>query len=588
MKRLPLLIASFLASMIFSHPCLGEGTNYNFNFSQMGKTYNWNHSLGFKKSIGERLDISASSRLQSKLTKSTRQQDRWQDGSKAQFSLSYPYSEKITLSVSSSANKSSDNLYSKEPVLTRNIRAALSYKPFRSLSLSQSLGQAFDRRGGHSGDSGLSYNLGVNATPRLPESINVSFHFGTSGNTLKRKNLNNNLSTSLSYRPNSTLETTLSLSQSRNEQGYYTAVEGKDTLFVRRSQSNSIRTNLNLKPKADLSIGCQMGYSYSQVRDPASRIEKNPKWGTNNEGIKFNFAFDISAKLFGADLNSGVSFQKSNSDYRRFSLDRKTRSLSLKSSLGFDVTQEASLSFSGLVAKYSTDTPDDQENSDRDDFKSSFNIAYHHQLRDDLKLSASVSADQNHTVNLRSERSANNHWTKRYSLNPRIEYQPSKRLRLSQNYTLSANYTEYDTLLTPNDPKSNISRMLSTSNSVNFKLTTALNLNATYRIQVRDYGKLYADKGQAVAEDSRNHSVTFSLSYHRGGISLSPRYTWNSNKAWKHRETRELLRESTSKSFTLSLAWGQLSVVGVRSVRKSRGQKRYVNDNITVRYSRAF
>ncbi|MCK4590547.1 MAG: hypothetical protein KAT86_02245, partial [Candidatus Latescibacteria bacterium] len=550
------------------------------------KTYNWNHSLSFKKSIGKRLDISASSQLRSKLTKSTRQQDRWQDGSKARFSLSYPYSEKITLSVSSSANKSSDNLYSK--VLTRNISAALSYKPFRSLSLSQSLGQAFDRRGGHSGDSGLSYNLGVNVTPRLPENLSVSFHFGTSGNTLKRKNLNNNLRTSLSYRPNSTLETTLSLSQSRNEQGYYTAVEGKDTLFVRRSQSNSVRTNLNLNPKADLDIGCQMGYSYSQVRDPASRIEKNPKWGTDNEGIKFNFAFDISAKLFGTDLKSGVSFQKSNSNYVRPSLDRKTHSLSLKSSLGFDVTQEASLSFSGLVAKYSTDTPDDQENSDRDDFKSSFKITYHHELRDDLKLSASVSADQNHTVNLRSERSANNHWTKRYSLNPRIEYQPSKRLRLSQNYTLSANYTEYDTLLTPDDPKSNISRMLSTSNSVNFKLTTALNLNATYRIQVRDYGKLYSDKGQAVAEDSRNHSLTFSLSYHRGGISLSPRYTWNSNKAWKHGETRELFRESTSKSSTLSLTWGQLSVVGVRSVREGRGQKRYVNDNITVRYSRAF
>ncbi|HDN67801.1 MAG TPA: hypothetical protein ENF86_02485 [Firmicutes bacterium] len=589
MNRLLFLTVSLLSSWVFPHPCLGEGTNYNFNFSQMGKTFNWNHSLNFKRAIGDRLNISASSQLRSKLTKSARRQDRWQDRSTARFSFNYPYSEKITLSVSVSANESSDNLYSKEPVQTRNFSAVFSYKPFRSLSLSQSVGQAFDRRRGH-GDSGLSYNLAVNATPRLPENTNLSFHFGKSGNSLKRRNLNSNLGICLSYRPGSTLATSLSLSQSRNEQGYYTAVEGKDRLFVRRNHSSSVKTDFNLKPKAGLSVGGEVGYSYSQVRDPASHIKGNPKEGTDNEKIEFNLATNISAKPFGANFTSGVNFQKSNSDYRRFSLDKKTASLSVKSSLDFNLTQAASVSFSTLVAKYSTDTPDPQEVSDRDDFKSNFKITYIQKLRDNFELTISGGTDQNHTVNLESERSANNHWTRRYSLNPRMEYRPSKRLRLSQNYMLTANYTEYDfdEILNPDDAKSNISRMLSASNSVNIKLTPTLNLTVTYGFKARDYGKLYQNGSEAVAEDSQNHSVTFSLSYQEGGISLMPRYTWNRSKTWKHKEVRELFRESTSRTFTLSLSWGQLSLVGVRSVREGKSQRRYVNDNISVRYSHTF
>ncbi|HID96160.1 MAG TPA: hypothetical protein EYP53_08940 [Candidatus Latescibacteria bacterium] len=583
------LILPFVA---FPFRASAKESRYELSFSQAGKRLTWTHTLRAGGAISERLSISSSNRMQSTLTKTARK-DRWQDSNHANLSINYPYSEKIVLGVRISLTKSSDNLYYKEPIKTQSFSSTLSYKPFESLSFSQSVGQSFDRRSGH-GESGLSYSLSATIRPRFPERLSGSLSFSKSGNSLRRRDLNTSLSGRLGYDLSEEMKTAFSFSESRHRQFYYTRGP-EEELENRFSVHRQINAKFDLKPGSNFKLSSALRYSLDKVDDTANDDPSSPKFQTNKIGNSLEFSIDLSTDLFGVDLTWGLRSKREKDDYERSSLDRQTGSLSMTSALGYR-RETSSFSISGLISKSRLNTPDPQEINDRDDFRSNLKLLYRRDLRNDLNLSISASTDQNHSVYINAERSANNRRTKRYSLSPRLEYRPSEALTVSQNFDLSADYINYDfdMFLNPDNPRSNVRRTMSIANSFNMRLTNRIGLTFGYTFKLGDYGTLYSGRRQGVAEDEKEHLANLSLSYSREGFSFSPRYSYRLRKTWGHkggipgREIRQLKRKSTYQSFSLSISYGELSLSGTRTVSKTYRRKPYISNTVSVRFAHTF
>ena len=607
-KMIPILLSIPLLLAPFSPPAVGS-IRYGLTFTQNDNVFRWNHTLSPMNWAVGALTVSGSSSMNSTLNQGTHQPDRWRDVNNTRLSVSYSFSERIRLGINTSTSKTSDTVSrTKQEVATQNFSSTVSWRPFSSLSFSQSMGQRFDQRRGQSA-SGLSYSTSVSVTPKLMDRLSTSLSFSQSGNRSKRKDFPISMNGSVGYRLSAERNFTLSFSESRHQQKYYASAaqsDGEVPLLDRFDGSRSSTLNFNLGQLFGIKASGSANYSSSEVDDEANDDSKSSKYLMDRSKQGFGWSGKLSAKLFNRlPVTGGARYSQDEVDYDKDRLDKKNEDLSVNATVGFGLTEDDSVSVLGRITIRRSDTPDPDEHNDRDELTNYATVTYSRMFQSGLKLKCTLSTSQNHLVYLAGERSGNNKWTRTYTLTPGLQYRPSDKLSLSQSYSLSANYQEYDydALLNPKAPRSYVSRWASVRNSLQWTLSGRTSVHGGYTFKMADEGRLYEEDGQwmqAIARDRVSHSANVSLSYRAASsLSLSPGYTYSQRQDWGRRydpdgtEIRYRSGKNTTEGYTLTLSYNPSSEnslsLNLRRTRRKRWKRETdVRDTISITYSHVF
>ena len=605
-------ILPIIGTLLLLCPPAAARLRYGLSFSQNDNVFTWNHSLSqMTWKIGE-LTVSGNSSMSSTFNRhrpGTKQPDRWRDTNNTRLSVSYSFSERISLGISASTSKTSDTVSkARKEVATQNFSSTVSWRPFKSLSFSQSMGQSFDKRMGQKA-AGLSYSTSVRVTPRLMDRLTTSLSFSKSGNRSKRRDFPISMSGSIGYRLSEGRNISVSFSESRHKQKYYATwakVVGEVPLLDRFNGSRNTSLSLDLGRLFGIKVSGSASYAHSEVDDEANDDPKSSKYNMNYTNERFGWSGKLSGVLFNRlPVSWGARYNRNEIDYRKDRLDKENSERSTDASIGFGLTEADSLALFGRITLRRSDTPDSTEHNDRDELARYAKLTYSRRFQSGLKLSCTLSTTQNHFVYLESQRSGNNKWTRTYTLTPSLRVRPSEKLSLSQGYELSANYQEYDydTLLNPDAPRSYVSRRASVRNSLQWRISGRTNVNFGYTFRMEDEGRLYEKDGQwkqAVAKDRIHHSANFSLSYRAApSLSVSPGYSYSLRQDWDHKydqkgtETRERSAKNVSKSYSMTITYNpspknSLSLNLRRTSRERWKRKSDVRDTISVNYSHTF
>jgi len=618
-------------------PSSAEGVRYSLRFSRTGDRFDWDHSLsGLSYSFpvteagGDSASawatVSGSTSFSSSFTRASKTSttgDRWRDNGSGYWSLSYPFARKIRVSINANMNRSSDNLFNQK-IATQNISSSIRYAPFlegrfRSLSVSHSTGQSFDRRMDKK-DSGRNYTFSLGVQPDVMEGMSTSFSYSKAGNTLKRKDLNANLRGGLGYHFSETMSGNVSYSEGRRDRNYWRRLSTGDDRSILEKQSTRNR-NLNGSFRFSRGENFQFtgGGSHAERRtqDTASNDlgeevvdNANPKRGTDRRSTTVAGNANVSARVldrvnvswrlkYGA---TRVRYLENNVGFRRDDLDKSNEDLAMNSSATVTLADGHSATISGHLERISNDHMGSPE-LDRDEFKSNFRISYTGDW-DGVRLDGSVRTGQNHLVNLDGRRSGDNRWTRNYQLDAGTGYELLKGIRLSHSYSLSANYKEfdYDEILNPDRPKSDVRRAWSMDHSISGSLSQRLRIHTGYSYKTDDEGSLFGVGGtgqQLVAEDENSHSANFGMSYSPSRwLSISPGYRYQIRKIWDHVyegeiERRKLTARTEYETMSLSVNYNPskkntLTFSGSRTKRKSLGRNVRRDQFITLSYLHTF
>ena len=599
---IPLLLAPFC-------PPAAGSIRYGLSFTQNDNVFTWSHTLSQMSWAVGALKVNGNSSMNSTLNKGTHQPDRWRDVNNTGLSVSYSFSERIRLGINTSTSKTSDTVSrTKQEVATQNFSSTVSWRPFNSLSFSQSMGQRFDQRRGQSA-SGLSYSTSVSVTPKLMDRLSTSLSFSQSGNRSERKDFPISMSGSVGYRLSAERNLKLSFSESRHQQKYYASAaqsDGEVPLLDRFDGSRSSTLNFDLGKLFGIKASGSANYSSSEVDDEANDDPKSGKYLMDRRRQGFGWSGKLSGTLFHRlPVSGGARYSQDEVDYDKDRLDKKNEDLSVNATVGFGLTEADSLSVLGRITIRRSDTPDTLEHNDRDELAQYATVTYSRMFQSGLKLKCTLSTSQNHLVYLAGERSGNNKWTRTYTLTPGLQYRPSDKLSLSQSYSLSANYQEYDydALLNPEAPRSYVSRRASVRNSLQWTLSGRTRVNGGYTFKMEDEGRLYEEDGrwkQAIAKDRVSHSANISLSYRAASsLSISPGYTYSQRQDWgrtydeEGTEIRYRTGKNTTEGYTLTVSYNPSSEnslsLNLRRTRLKRWNRESdVRDTVSITYSHIF
>jgi len=564
---------------------------YSLTFSRTWNTFRWDHRFTANPTVGDKLSFSSSFRVSSTLHR-MEGGDRWRDDNASTLSLSYPFSDRIRLSVNLSLNRQKDDLSrNRKPILTQQFSSSISWKPFPTLSISQSAGGAFDNRLGMR-DRGVTYSTHISISPKLGRNWSSSLSFSKSGNSLKREDRNMSLSGFLRY--NAWIKPSIQFSEGRRLRKYYRTKKGKMLLESWKEYSRNVSITFSPITFFGFKLNDLKGnYSYGRQEDTASRDPQSAKFGADGRRNEWHFEGNISWALLGGrwPMQYRVSYNRGFWDYDKYSLDKLERELYMGFQTGFGITSADSVLASLSARINRIDTPDPAEYNDRDYLTEDLRASYRHSSPNGLDLTSTFSTHRSHTVYLSGRRSAGNKWSRQYSLSADLRYKIGK-ASVSQRYEIGADYTQYD-YDDPNSPKSTVCRRASMSHRVSLPLGK-LTLSGNYTFRAGDNGALYERDGrfyQAVTQEESTQTFGISCSYSLAK-SVPFSFSYSRTRRW-HRELtayRTRLSKSSTLSANISYAPGgsnSLQANGSRTVQHLWG-KRKVRWNISVSFHHTF
>jgi len=594
-------ILPILVLLIGAGPALAG--SYSMQFNRVKDVYSWSHSLQVGP-YGERIQVSGSANMRSELTKARigTRKNRWKDFNSSSVSIRCPLTSDIAISFRGNVTRRKDNFFRDEAILTGNFSSLLDYKPFKFLSFTQSVGQAFDKR--RTADFGRGYSFGMNLTPSLPKGLSGGFSFNRTWNELKRSSSNSSLSANLGYSISTVASTRISFSESRQDNKYYHPI-GSENLEDRFINTKSSSINLTLKPHRELKLKMNLTYDRTDIDDSGADDPTNlVKFGTNGYRENRGVSMEVSTGqlIDWLNVDYAISYGDNSESYDRRDRNKDGWNISMKCSARLRITPRDTLSLNGTVARYTvnTATPDPMTDSDRDNFQGYLRASYSRGLGGGLSLRLNASTDQNHQVYIRAAKSAQNRWIRRFNLSPALYYRPSENFSITQSYSLSTNYIEYDfdspDYTGSSLPRSNISRSLSYRNVLNWYLMDGAHLSVSYKLNRGDSGNLFRTDGgreQLLTEERSGYLIRLSLSLQvTDKLNISPSFSYGMDRSWRYsykgnRRIRRPFYNRSQNSYSLDISYGIVKVTASRSERSLR-TGRVIDRYFSATLSRAF
>ena len=515
-------------------------------------------------------------------------------------SVSYPIlGPKATINVNGSVRSSSAALV-REKTRSQSIGFGFGYQPlvksdgpFRSMRVRLTPGFITARRASRANldstveERGLQYNASLSMSPGweiAKKKLSTSFSLTKRDNTLKNnKNRNEGMRFSTGYTFPKGVRATLGASERRSQQGLTRPVVLEETqgdsVFrnptekaeLQETRGRGFTTTLKAEVMG-FDLSWEQSWSRSKNTNTANADEdsRNRFFAKDRESEKWEYGVSAKGELPG-NLVASTSVIYKTGDERRLPVvlsggrvhrdvtdDRDDRDLVLRGSLDWQPSEGHGMTFSGSSRGGRNDNPGEPE-QDRDTFYRSASLRYRGSFDSGLRLSANLTSEFTHRVNLHSRRSSQNQRIRnlRLGVNPSYERLET---RISHSFQISARRTIFDFDRQTNrnllERRSNINRSWSMVHTLQRSVIDNLSLNASYRYSADDRGILLVENSsQVVEEDKAGHTVRVGTQYRPSkALSISTTYGYVLDRRWDWLggDERDLRRRNLHRSFSIS------------------------------------
>ena len=173
-----------------------------------------------------------------------------------------------------------------------------------------------------------------------------------------------------------------------------------------------------------------------------------------------------------------------------------------------------SLYFYATMQRFRYDTPDPDNFDDRDELRMRIMLQEIHHFSPQLSMRLLLSTHFIHFVYIYGQRSADNNWNRILRFAPALIWQPSHAFRFSQTAEVLANYVDYDYEAEFLNTRSFLYRKFQMEDSTQIHLTSRLQINLLYRLELDENGKfLWNQWVEQRLTDRQSHTLSVSLDY---------------------------------------------------------------------------
>ncbi|MFP4369768.1 MAG: hypothetical protein ACLFR2_09325 [Candidatus Kapaibacterium sp.] len=229
-----------------------------------------------------------------------------------------------------------------------------------------------------------------------------------------------------------------------------------------------------------------------EIDEQESFIKGGIQYKLNNfsQELSLEFAFrseDHEAVKSESDIDPGFFIRESqtlnNQDYKR-------RITKLGSSTKYLLSQNDTLSGDFFVMLTRHDTPSENNNDDKDEFWSIFNLRYGRNISQYLSATVNTEIYLKHEVFLKNERSASNNWNRILRFRPEVRYSRGG-FSVNPAFEVLANYWVYDFEDLTQGVNSYSFREISYKDSIKYKFSNRFSMASTILLRYNERGILY-------------------------------------------------------------------------------------------------
>jgi hypothetical protein len=524
---------------------IAQSAELRLDFSQDNRTYVWHERLSYDHHMNKNFRLSLSTFLNSTLIKSsflTSGPDRWQEDGKLSLRLSNLLNPKLDLGTLFAYDL---NSLEQRNVSTQTFGLFCDYKIFPYLSFYQTLGyKGIQREWSEPAlgeqkkpDKGYNYSTILTFTPE----IYGSKAFLTLNQETERFK---NIPTTRQYltlfyskviSPYDSIN--VDFQQSRSKNKYY-ARFGSSKINTQKKSTQAFK----LFSSKELFWNFQMDARYDYAKEEYHYILEpdtvfDPFSITDNSISSQNFTINIKREYLKRFIVEGFyRYAEIDENYGDVNKNQKMKSGEAGAKASSQITKSDSLYLVGSIGVTSFYTPFGSVTfNDRDILTKLGNLEYFHIFSPFLDLRFQLGFKNFHQVYISNRLSANNNYNETYILSPTLNWRPSSKLILIQNYSIQANYISYDYEKKVQSPRNKIFRRGSSSSNITYIYNRRLNFRVGYLYRYEDYGQLLW-RNQWVEMKSwerKTQIINLGLDYKvLKKVVLSPGYSFEKRKEW--------------------------------------------------------
>lgn len=542
-------------------------------------------TLSLRKDIFFKIDSNLSSSLN--FSSGAGLKDRWYDTVFNQAGVDWTVSDKLFFGVTAKEdwNRDSQSTVGKS-LLTTGLEGNANYTQSEYFNLNGTVGYINDQRFENE-DKGATVGGGfVLKKPAGHFKTKLSFDGATSN--LKRTNDLLNVEGRVLF-DNSIANIDLGLEQNSNTKGYFSEVDRSKVEERARTEKN---LNLLLSRgdgRENTKIDMVMTVGERKLDDTANENKSSSKYHNNSNGSVKNFGLSLNRGLgrFVGSFDAG--YLKDSNDVELLIRSRTQTDISIKSNIGLGIGEEDTLNALGGLKRTRIDTPKSVPN-DRDELKFEGGLNYKHHFSNIFETALDFRVLQTHYVNIDASQSSQNKWVDTYQISPSMTWTPSRAVRITHNVGLYANVMDYD-FDTDINPKSNITRRVSSETTLDANLSSRLVMTITAMFENNEFASLDTKGYKLPSEEGIRRFGDIILNYKfYDWLVISPNYSY-SIRSDSNVELDKLIRREEDQTFRIICELfkngnSTLSIDAKRIIRRTEEFPVRIRDyvNITMRY----
>lgn len=237
-----------------------------------------------------------------------------------------------------------------------------------------------------------------------------------------------------------------------------------DILSLRRESGSQRRTRNDTHVKTDIEMDVQFGSQTGKLFFRYDRTEQNYENLSENGQVWGSVPFDIPDNT-GTKVEIGGTFEGMVASSQRYR-------------------------FETYVENFRFDTPSDENYDDHDEFRIGYKAEYAYALNERLTVSVNSLVSLHHLVYIFKERSADNNWNRVFQAGSRVDYTRASGFRISGNYSVLANYVDYDFDNVFVQHRSFVFRKFSLDHSAVVPVSIKGSLKLNFRLDLEENGQL--------------------------------------------------------------------------------------------------
>lgn len=531
-------------------------------FSQDLNIFQWFYSLGYEKSLANRINFKLKEVFRTTL-QSISSNDLWKDNQNLEFSLGYPLLKSVTVNADFYSHLQSDALAGfNNDVKFYAAATRVELKPNPKLVISPKVSSNWQSQV-EQNDQGVGYGIEAQANEIWFHRYRHDFFFsGEQDYFPQRQNQDINVRYRIEKQfYQSTADTLLLFYNRLRRDNFDIAFDTTRTphVFVRNliQAERGIENRLSYRLSEDATLFLinsisSNSFSVRNLKPDTTEVQRNDAGFESKHSVNLNFR---QRHWFS---NLGWSYRARSRDDKRetvifvdpfnnplpalgFDTDELFVSLDLRG--GWKVTARDSLGWFLSSSKFQYDTSDSTNPNNHDQLRWQLSFSHAHRFHHDLQLLWRATTFLNHFVYISSKFSGSNNWERVFQLTPMIIYQPSEKLSVRQGFTVRAKYRTYDF----DDPQTSnrniVNRQFIVSNNSTWSITERTGVELSGNLELAEQGKIFYDLWrQSLAISWQNQEVLL-LFRHKFGSTI--RVACGGNFFHQIRWNHQLSREGT-------------------------------------------